>query len=110
MKYTVLLVLISLLSVAAGLAKVAQVPNEMAFLQGLGLSKELILLFGAIQITAGCMVWVSAVRPLGLWFVFLMFLLSTAMLFVSGDLVFGLISVVPVVLTGFLIFRSGKIS
>jgi hypothetical protein len=47
---------IALLSIAAGLAKVMHSPQEMEFLQGLGLSSFLIMVFGLVQITGGVLI------------------------------------------------------
>jgi len=48
-----LVAVLALLSIAAGFAKVMQTPQEMEFLQSLGLSSVLILVFGSIQIVGG---------------------------------------------------------
>ena len=48
-----IIAIIVLLSIAAGLAKVMQAPQEMDFLQGVGLSSAMIIAFGLVQTSAG---------------------------------------------------------
>ena len=51
---TVLLtVAMVLLSVAAGAAKIAQVPDEVQFLNGFGFSQPGVFLYGVVQIIGG---------------------------------------------------------
>ena len=48
-----IIAVVALLSIAAGAAKVMQAPQEMEFLQSVGLSKSLIMVFGLVQIAVG---------------------------------------------------------
>ena len=108
MKILALVVLISMLSMAAGAAKVAQVPSEMAFLQSMGLSPRAILLFGGVQIVGAILSLAGRTRIAGLWLVSAMFLLSAALIFYSGSFVFGVISLLPVGIAVLLIIKSRK--
>ncbi len=62
---TVLLWGLILLSIATGVTKLAQLPQEMALFQGAGWSVPLILIFGAIQTTGGVLIAIAATRRIG---------------------------------------------
>lgn len=51
---TIILVLIILLGASAGIAKVMLVPDELAFFKSVGLSENLLILFGIVQLF-GCL-------------------------------------------------------
>lgn len=99
---------IALLSIAAGLAKVMQAEPEMEFLLGLGLGPVLVFVFGLIQIVGGILLAVPKTRMPGAILVGLAFVVSTALIFVGGNLAFGLISVIPVALTGVVVYLTVK--
>jgi hypothetical protein len=103
-----IIVIIALLSIAAGAAKVMQTPEEMAFLQGVGLNKTLIIVFGVVQIAAGILLAAGKTRFLGAILSALAFAASAILLFVGGNLAFGLFSIVPVALAGYVIHQSAS--
>ena len=105
-----LVVIIALLSIAAGLAKLLQAPQEMEFLRGLGLSPVLIIVFGLVQVVGGILLGLKKARLSGAVLVTAAFLVSTALLFMAGNISFGLISLVPVVLASLIIFQSTRAS
>ena len=98
-----IIVIIALLSIAAGAAKVMQAPEEMAFLQSVGLNKTLIIVFGVVQIAAGIMLAPGKTRFPGAVLAALAFAVSAVLLFVGGNLAFGLFSILPVALAGYVI-------
>jgi hypothetical protein len=103
-----LLALITLLSIVAGLAKVMQAPREMEFLQGMGWSSASILVFGLVQIAAGVMLVLPKTRLPGAILAASAFVVSAVMVFNSGNLVFGLVSLVPVSLAGLIIYQAAR--
>ena len=102
--------LIALLSIAAGAAKVMQVPDEMAFLGGLGLSGSMILAFGAFQIIGGILTIIPKSKTFGSIILVIGFAISAVLVFSSGNIKFGLISIVPVILGGIITYTSIKSS
>jgi len=102
--------IIALLSIAAGLAKVMQTQQEMEFLEGLGLSSALIVVFGLIQIAGGLLLALKKTRMLGAILVMSALVVSAALIFVGGDLQFGLFSLVPIALTGVIIYQAARIT
>jgi hypothetical protein len=97
---------IALLSIAAGLAKVMQSPQEMEFLQGLGLSSFLIMVFGLVQITGGVLIAPKKTRLPGAVLVALGFAVSAVLIFIGGNVAFGLFSLIPAALAGMIIYQA----
>jgi len=105
-----IIAIIALLSVAAGLAKVTQVPQEMEFLQSVGLSKIPIIVFGLVQIAGGVLLAPKKTRLLGAVFAASAFVLSTVLIFVGGNLAFGLFSILPAALAAVVIYQTVRIT
>jgi hypothetical protein len=101
-----IVVAIALLSIAAGLAKVMQTPQEIEFLQGLGLSTFLIIVFGLVQIAGGVLLASKKTRMAGAVMVTFGFVVSAALIFIGGNVVFGLFSLIPAALAGMIIHRT----
>lgn len=101
-----IITVIALLSIAAGLAKVMQSPQEVEFLQSLGLSTLLIIFFGLVQITGGVLIAPKMTRLPGAVLVTSGFVLSAVLIFIGGNVSFGLISVIPSALAGMIIYQT----
>ena len=97
---------IAILSVAAGLAKVLQSQHEIEFLQGLGLSIFVIMVFGLLQIIGGVLMAPEKTRMPGAVLVTLGFVVSTVLVFIGGNVTFGLISVIPAALAGMISYKT----
>ena len=102
----VLAVIIGLLSIAAGAAKIALVPAEVEFLQQFGFTDLLVICFGAVQVIGGLLIFVPASRLYGAIVVALGFLLSVALILSTGNFAFAAASLVPVALAVFIAYRS----
>ena len=87
--------IITMLSVAAGLAKAMQAPQEMEFLTGLGLTGTQVVVFGVVQIAAGVMLLSARSRLIGAGLATVAFLASSILIFIDGNLVFGSVSLLP---------------
>lgn len=103
-----IIAIIALLSIAAGLAKVMQAPQEMEFLQGLGLSTALILAFGLVQIVGGVLLATKKTRMPGAILVTSAFVVSTVLIFIGGNFTFGLFSILPAALAGLIVYKAAK--
>lgn len=103
---TIVTVLIGLLSIAAGAAKVALVPDEVRFLSQFGFSSALTIAFGVTQILGGLLLVFPATRTSGSIIAGIAFGLSALLLLISGNLVFAGISLLPVGLAGLIAYRS----
>lgn len=103
---TVLAVLIGLLSIAAGGAKIALVPQEVNFLSQFGFSNSLTIAFGITQIVGGLLIIVPATRFFGSLVAGLAFAFSAVLLLVGGNLAFAGISLIPVGFAGLIAYQS----
>lgn len=100
------LILVVLLSLAAGLAKVAKVEAEFEFLSNAGLNESQILVFGLVQIAAGALMILPKTRFYGAMIAALAFLASTVLIFMSGNISFGLLSIIPILMADAVILRN----
>ena len=103
-----IIAIVALLSIAAGLAKVMQTQQEMEFLQSFGLSSALIVAFGLVQISGGVLLVPGKTRILGAVLAALAFVVSTVLIFVGGNLVFGLVSMLPIALACVIIYQTAR--
>ncbi len=109
MKYlfcTVLAILV-ILSLAAGGAKVSSMPQEIQFFKDAGINATWLLPLGSVQIIGGLLVVYLRTRRVGSAVIALGFLLSTVVIFMTGNPAFGFFSLLPVLLCAFIFWRSG---
>jgi hypothetical protein len=95
------LVLLVLLGVAAGLAKVMVVPDELAFFQQFGLTEMVLVGFGGLQLIASLLLAIRHTRLAGLAVLGLTLVGSSLMIFYSGQIAFGVFSLLPVLMVYF---------
>jgi len=100
--------IVALLSVAAGLAKVMQTQQELEFLQGFGLSASFIVAFGLVQILGGVLLVPKKTRLPGAILAASALVVSTVLIFIGGNLMFGLVSMLPIALAGVIIYQSAR--
>jgi hypothetical protein len=103
-----IIAVVALLSFAAGLAKVLQTPQEMEFLQSFGLTSVMIVAFGLVQILGGVLLLAPKTRLPGAVFAASAFAVSAVLVFVAGNPVFGLVSILPLALAGVVIYQSAR--
>lgn len=113
--HNLLIIIISLLSLAAGFAKVMHSPQEVQFLQSFAFSYLAITLYGITQILAAMVLALGTLfanhraKIIGAITVAIGLLLSSVLIFASGNWGFGLISLLPIVLTGFIVMLASKL-
>ena len=100
------LVLVTVLTIAAGIPKIMRIPAEVNFFQDAGLGETALLVFGLFQMTGGILLIFRKTRSWGAIQVALSFLLSAVMVFMSGQIMFGLVSLVPILMTGMVLKNS----
>jgi hypothetical protein len=106
---TVIWILLSLLGVAAGAAKMLQTPQEMAFFQDqLGLNAEAIMAFGLLQFVAGVMLVFKKTRLVGAALLAVTLLLSTIVIFMAGQIGFAVVSLLPVLMADLVVWLEIK--
>lgn len=98
----IIALLIGLLSIAAGAAKIALLPDEAAFLGRMGLSSAAIIAFGAFQAIAGLLMLLPSQRRKGAAAVAAGFALSALLLLLDENSAMAVISLVPLSLALFI--------
>lgn len=104
----VLIAVIALLGIAAGVAKVMGAPEEVQFLEGFGFNSMLIVLYGLTQIVGGVLLAIPKTLKLGAIITILGFSFSTALISISGNYAFALASLLPIIITVFILWQSNK--
>ncbi len=104
----IILVLLILLGISSGTAKIMLIPGEMEFFQGAGFSKTLIVLFGITQLIGGILLVFKKVRKQGAIIIAITFCISTVFIFLSGKIAFGFFSILPILLAGIIVKGNVK--
>ena len=106
----ILVVIICLLSIAAGAAKVLQSPEEVQFLQGFGFNTTLIISYGLIQVAGGVLLAISKTRKLGALVTIVGFAISTILIGMAGNLGFAAISLLPILVISFIFWQASRMT
>jgi len=96
---TVITYALAILSVAAGVPKILRMPQELDFLSSIGFSATGVLILGTLQVTGGILLFLKTLRLPGAVIAGLAFLISSIAIFAGGNTSFGLISLLPVVVS-----------
>ena len=107
---TFLLILVyalALLNAAAGIPKIMQMPQELAFLEAIGFGAIAVTLLGLVQFAGALLLLWTKTRLIGAGLAGLALLVSSIAIFASGNTQFGLISLLPLVV---LIVAIGMLS
>ena len=106
----IILALLVLMSLAAGAAKIMQIPQEVGFFESAGLAKSAVLPFGIVQILGAALAVMPKTRKIGIMVMALIFLASALMVFITGNIGFGLVSLLPVVVATSLLVAKRQIT
>jgi hypothetical protein len=96
---------LAVVSIAAGLAKLLESPQEIAFLSRAGLSELHILMLGGVQTCAGLLLALPKMRGWGALASGAGLLVSSVIIFTSGNIPFGVFSLLPVAVAVYVFFR-----
>ncbi|OAO02069.1 hypothetical protein A8B75_13025 [Sphingomonadales bacterium EhC05] len=108
--YYAILVIMVILSLAAGAAKVSNMPQEIRFFEEAGIGSTWMLPLGCLQIIGGLLAIYRRTRQAGSAVIAIGFLLSTFVIFATGNSVFGVFSLLPVLLCIFIFWRANGLS
>ena len=93
----ILVYALALLSAAAGIPKIMQMPQELGFLNAIGFNAIAVSLLGLAQLAGAILLLWTKTRLIGAGLAGLSLLLSSVAILVSGNTQFGLISLLPLV-------------
>lgn len=96
--------LLGFLSLAAGIPKILQMPQELTFLSSIGLSGIAVSILGIIQAAGGVMLFWSRTRLAGASLAAIALAVSSIAIFIGGNSSFGLISLLPLLFVGILVY------
>ena len=85
-----------------------RVPDEVQFFQVVGFGAEVLIVFGAAQVLAAILLLLPMTRLLGAMIAGGLMLLSAAMLLVNGQLVFAIVSLLPVALAAVVVAAQNQ--
>jgi len=103
---TIILILLTLLGISAGVAKLMQMPQEVEFLNNAGLNNTTIILFGVLQVVGGILLIFTKTRKIGALITAVAFAISTITIFMAGKLAFGFFSILPILLAAFVYHKN----
>lgn len=104
----ILVILVVFVAVSAGLAKAFQIPQEVQFLSLFGFNVALIIVYGIVQTLGGILMLIPKTLTLGALITTLAFILSSVLILISGDLMFFIVSLIPVALTYLTVWSASK--
>ncbi|MBL4619215.1 MAG: DoxX family protein [Marinicaulis sp.] len=99
------LVVLILLGLSAGAAKIMQAPQELKFFQDAGLSANLLIIFGVLQVAGGILLVFARTRKPGAVLLAATLGASAIMIFMNGMIAFGLFSLLPILMAGIVIIK-----
>ena len=85
-------VLLTVLSIATGAVKIAQMEAEMVIFRAIGFPDAATIAFGVVQIAGGLLLLANKTTRIGAWVMLVTFAFATAVLFVNNMVVFGVAS------------------
>ena len=103
-----MLVAVLLLALASGIAKIMLIPEELVFFQKVGLTETAIILVGILQVISAVLILITRFRKIGATLLGTTFIVSTILIFLSGDVTFGLFSILPIVLILFIVIPTSR--
>ncbi|WP_420430916.1 hypothetical protein [Hyphobacterium sp.] len=107
--FIVLVVAVSLLSLAAGVAKLVMAEPEVAFFDALGVDPRWMIALGLLQVSGAVLVIFKRMRIVAGLLMAAGFAVSALMILLSGNTGFALISALPVVLALLVAFGALRI-
>ena len=104
--FNIVLVVLVLLALLSGAAKVALTPQEVSFFGQYGFTSPLIIAFGVVQLVGGALMPFPKTRFVGAALVAVTFLVSLVLLFLDGSIPAGVVTTVMLFLLGWVMKRS----
>jgi len=104
-----LIVIVSLLSLAAGLAKILMAEQEVVFFAALGIDPRWMIPLGLLQMAGPVLAIFKSRRAIAGIVMATGFAISGIMIFLTGNAGFALISALPVVLSLLITFGASRL-
>ncbi len=101
-------VLVTALSITAGIPKLMRLPQEIGFFERAGLTDNSVVVFGLLQVAGGVFLVFRKTRRWGAAVAATTFSASAVMLFLTGQNTFALVSVVPVLMAAVVLVERAR--
>ena len=106
----IVLVILVLLAVASGVAKILLVPQDVAFFGKYGFSNAMLIGFGITQLAGGLLMVLKKTRFVGAAIVAATFLVSLGLLLVEGNIPVSIITLIATLLLGVVMKQSWRMN
>lgn len=106
--FRIILGILVFLALSSGVTKVLLMEQEVEFFGSYGFTNPILISFGALQILGGLLLLVSKVRLAGALLVSVTFIISLIVLVLEQSIVPGLLTVISLVLLGYIIRQITK--
>jgi len=97
-------VLVAALGTTAGIPKMMRMPHEVEAFANTGLGTRYVIGFVIVLLIGGILLVIPATRFWGAILTSIMFLASAVMLFITGKITFGCVSLIPVLMAAFIVY------
>ena len=104
--YYIVLAILVLLAVSSGVAKVMLMEREVEFFSQYGFTHSILIAYGATQIIGGVLLAVPKAKVIGAIIIAITFLISAALLILSGNIPQTLLTFIALLLLVFLAKNS----
>lgn len=94
---TVIVILLVILGVSSGISKIMLLPQEIQFFGGVFTNTQIVV-FGVVQCVGAILLILRRSRIIGAIILALTFIISTVLILISGEIGFGLFSLLPIIL------------
>ena len=104
--YIIVLVILTLLAISSGVAKVMLVQREVDFFGQYGFSNSMLIAYGSLQLIGGLLLPIRKTRFAGAAIVAITFLVSLVVLLMDGNIPASLVTLVAILLLGVVMKQS----
>lgn len=104
----VILVILVLLAVSSGTAKLLLMEQEVNFFIGSGFTRSTLMMFGFVQVLGGLLMVFAKTRFVGAAIVAITFLVSLVMLVSAGNLPVSIVTAIAILLLGVVMKKSWR--
>ena len=106
--YIVLVVLV-LLAMSSGITKLLLMPQDVEFFGQYGFSNPILIAYGLVQLIGGLLLAIPKSRIIGALLVAITFLISAALLALSGNIPITLVTLLFTALLGFIVKFNSRL-
>jgi hypothetical protein len=101
-----ILFILIFLAVSSGISKIILMQQDVDFFGPYGFTNPILIIYGAFQLLGGILLIVRKTRITGATFVAITFIISVVVLFMAGDIPVAIVTIIFVLLLGFIVKQS----